>query len=218
MKRVGLNTLSAVFFLIIAAGNFAEIITEGHPRHELLIWVVPFLLFSMLICLLKDKINSKITAIVFVLFSFCSIYFGDVGNLTGAVFLCFALYIFANTKVSLVAGVVSVLLILFKAVVNNWSVPQAINYLSAYAYIISVYWVMIHPKPLVFPVSGLDYETGQVINMVARGLPYKEIADKLSISDSAVSKRLERCRIRFGAKSNEHLVILLIKNGHIVLN
>lgn len=218
MKRVDLNTLSASFFVVIAAGNFANIIISKAQLSDLFVWVLPFLLLSAAICFLKNKITPKTTAIVFILFSFGSIYFGNLGNLTGAVFLCFALYIFANTKVSVVAGVVSVLLILTKAIADEWSVPEVINYLSAYAYIISVYWVMIHPKPLVFPVSGLDYETGRVINMVANGMTYKEIADRLSISDSAVSKRLERCRIRFDAKSNEHLVILLIKNGHIDLN
>lgn len=217
MKRRGLNIASIITMSILGISNLITGITESRPFYQWFIYVGMFLAAACLIFIFEKYITPKIMALFFILLSVLSIILGDNGNLTGATFLIFSIYIFESKKVSLIALALTFVVILIKSVWSGFTVPQTMNYLLGYGYILSIYFLLIHPKPLRSISSEIDYETAEVIKMVISGLSYKEIADRLTISTSAVSKKLERCRARFNAKSNEHLVALLVSKGHIVL-
>ena len=217
MKHRGLNTINASFFILFAVGNLISCITFNDPLWKILIYTLPLIGISVSIYILKKRITYKFTAWLFLGFSLLSVVMGDHGNMTGAIFICFAFYLFQNDRIVIVAAISTALTILGKSVITPFTIPQTINFIGGYFYIIAIYWVLIHPKPLKKISDEIDYETAEVIKMVISGLTYKEIADRLTISTSAVSKKLERCRSRFNAKSNEHLVALLVKKGHIVL-
>lgn len=216
MKRVELNSLNAAFFLIVSASAFVGILISNMPAWKYIVYPLPFLLTSIAIFLFKKKLTPKITAGLFLAFSIMSIVFGDHGNLTGSIFLCFALYVFASTRISIVSGVVTILVILAKAIIDEWTIPQMVNYLSAYAYILAVYWVLIHPKVKIH-AEALDYETMEILRLVVMGIHKKEIADRMDMTQSGISKRLERARVKMNARSDIELGIMLSKRGHIVL-
>ena len=217
MKRSGLNTLNAAFFILVSAANIANCIIESKPLWEYFAYSLPLILAAVIIYIFKNKITPKITAGIFLAFSILSIVFGDHGNLTGSVFLCFALYVFANMRLSIVVGVMTVLVILGKSVIAHWTVPQVINYMSAYTYILAVYWILIHPKERTVECDSLDYVTMGVIKMVIAGTNRKEIADRLDITESGITKKLKSAREKMTARSTEELVLILAEKGHIGL-
>lgn len=224
MKRSGLNTVNASFFLIIAAGNIVSCLSFRDPFWIFFSYTAPFILASIFIYLMKNRITPKITAWIFLCISLYATFNGGngdltegYGNLTGAIFLCFALYLFKNRKIAIISGITTSLVILGKAVISLWTVPQTINFISGYIYILIIYWILHSSPKIKVEMSSDDYETADIVMMMINGLSYKEIADRMDVSASAISKRLERARGRIGAKSNEHLAILMSRSGQIVI-
>lgn len=218
MKRSGLNIINASFFLIIAIANIVDCALTKSPLWEYFAYGLPLIAAAAAIYILKKKITPKITAGIFLAFSILSIAFGDHGNLTGAVFFCFGIYTFKSHKIATIGIVLTALAILGKAVITPYTIPQTVNFIAGYFYIVSVFYVLIMRQDI--PRVGSDpddYEIAEIVKMLINGLSYKEIADRMDVSASAISKRLERVRGRMGAKSNEHLAILMSRNGQIVI-
>lgn len=217
MKKCGSNNIFAAAFLALAIGNSIDCFLTQSPFIDYLLYSGPFLVLSPIFFFLRESITKKGRAWILIIFSILAIIAGDHGNLTGAMFLCFSLFIFANTRIIAIAITAAVIAIIGKAAFSGWTVSQSINYIIGMIFVVWYYWNDIHPKPLKSESPDLDYETMEVIKLTIQGIHKKEIADRMDITDSGVSKKLKRARDRMNARSDMELAIILSSKGHIVL-
>lgn len=67
-------------------------------------------------------------------------------------------------------------------------------------------------ESLFYPFHISDKEL-EVIRLLSEGLAYKEMADKLDVSASAIEKRIRPLFKRFGVKNNTHLIAFAFQNN-----
>lgn len=67
-------------------------------------------------------------------------------------------------------------------------------------------------ESLFYPFHISDKEL-EVLKMLSEGQAYKEMADKLEISPSAIEKRIRPLFQRFGVKNNTHLIAFAFQNN-----
>lgn len=213
-----LKPILSLLCLLIAAGNIAEGLIFSYG----LFWFIGYpgtqVIIAAILFFFGSKISLKTIAYMFYAMSIASIGMGDRGNLSSAFFLCVAFQIFENMKVFKYALAITVLAILPKAI-SHYTVPQTYKLLVGLFGMVAVWYeVFVRPKQIKRKVfTEEDNENANIMQYVVNGLSYKEIADLVNISQSAISKRLERFRGRMDAKSNEELAILLSRSGQIVL-
>ena len=215
MKRSGLNTINAALFFVIGVGNAITILTDDKPLWWLSTHTGVLIGIALAFFLLKPKISPKISAILYVIVSLFSIIFAEHDSLTGSFFLCFAIYILENKKITIFALTATAIAVLAKAAFTPWSVPQTINFIAGYSYILAVYWVLIHPKQPKITSKELDYETLEIILKLYKGMNRAEISDSLSINPSTVTDKMKKARSKMGAKSDMELWEKLRQKGYI---
>lgn len=217
MRRSGLNTINAAFFFFVSIGSLTDCAISGAAPWEYVLHTAPFLFGAAILYALKKKIGPKITAIMYLALGALSILFSEHDSLTGAIFMCYAFCVLEKRWVAITAALASALALLYKATSTPFTPPQTIVYIAGFAHIVAVFWWLVLRRPVAVALSPGDYETAEIIRMRINGLTYKEIADRMCLSDSAISKRLERARRKVGAHSNEHLVALMSRSGQLVL-
>ena len=100
----------------------------------------------------------------------------------------------------------------------DFTISQAVNMILAYVYIFLIYYILIHPKtpkPNLIFCQKLDPLTVQIIQYLADGYIYKEIAPILELTEPAVRKRITRARDMMDTKSTTELVIKCHKLDYI---
>ena len=103
-------------------------------------------------------------------------------------------------------------------VFHDFSGNQMLVLLFGYIYTLVIYFFLIHPKqskPRIIYCQNLDPETVQIIQYLADGYIYKEIAPLLELTEAAVRKRITRARELMVTKSTTELVIKCHKLDYI---
>ena len=217
VRRSGLNIIAASCAVFIGISNLINCVVQGKPLWEYLTYVVVLLIGAALFYY-RRKVSPKLTASLFLAASFMSLAFGDRGNLSGPVFLCFGLYIFENRKLAVTIGIITALGILGKAVHDGFTIPQTMNFIAGYGAIIATYWYL-HFKPrgtkLQTPTPA-EFDTIEVVRLLMEGLSYNEIAERQCVTEAAIRKRLYRERKKYGARNNFELIHIMTQRGHIV--
>lgn len=186
----------------------------------MLIKNVPLFIILSIYLILNKKIKYKANAVIFYLYSIILLFTDSQSDLTFTVFLIFSLYIFNTFKTIITMIMVTSLCILIKYLINDYSLVWFLTYLIGTAFVVSIYYVLIHPKDnIIVRSSFIDYTNEQIIKMTINGYSRKEISEKLYISSDAVSKRIARLKRDFGFKNgtNMQLLAYLIKKRHISL-
>lgn len=135
-------------------------------------------------------------------------------NYSGAVFIIFSFYIFNNKITNLILFVGVVISIFSKNIFFNIDINNTINQFMVFTFSFAIYYFLIHPKPPKI-LKDFDYELAEVIKYKLQGYATKEIGDRLSLSSSAINKKMERARNDYNCKNNYQLIGKLIKQGFI---
>ena len=120
----------------------------------------------------------------------------------------------------MVVIVVAAILLMITAIIIplklfiNFSAMQVLIMFAGYAYGILIYYNLFHPKkPSMAYHPRLDDENIEILEHLAAGLTNKEIADRVFLSQNAVTKRLKTMRDNFNVKSNCQLIYDLSIKG-----
>jgi hypothetical protein len=161
-----------------------------------------------------------IDALLFIIASALTIFVGTWGNLTGAIFLCFAFYCCKDETIIIITIFCTLIAIISKMLIDeNVTIIRTVLYILGYAYIILHYYILIHPKKKInLTRLNEDDINIMIIDFLMSGDRLKEIADKINLSQNAVTKRIEKMRDKYNAGNNIQLIISLIRKGKIGLN
>jgi len=214
LKIYHINILAII---LIAVFNLITCITKQFSIDKYIFYVIPFFIMAGIYILFK---NYKIDALLFITASPLSIFIGTWGNLTGAIFLCFAFYCLEDKKIIIISLFFTLLCIFLKMLFDsNGTIPRTFNYIIGYGYILIMYFILIHPKKYgKLPTLNEDEINIKIIEMLISGSRIKEIADKVYLSQNAVTKRIEKMRMKYSCGNNEQMIYFLVKNGKIRLN
>lgn len=182
----------------------------------IIFYVLPFILAFILYGIFKEY---KIDFLLFVAATPLSIFIGTWGNLTGAIFLCFSFYTIRDKTVILIILICAIISIFIKMLFDpDGTIPRTFNYIIGYAYIILIYFILIHPKKINLSRLNEDEININIINLLISGDRIKEIADKVYLSHNAVTKRIEKMRVKYNCRNNEQLVLYFVEKGNLRLN
>ncbi len=203
-------------FLLVFSINLIDQISKEQSLIDRWDKTLPFLLMAVLsvFALKKFKINSILYAIIGI---FCFFSSTETGNLTGVIFIIFSVYIAMLDWVSvtvIVLGFISIGLKVFK----DFSANQIIILILGFIYTGLIYYILIHPKPTTQKIiycQNLDPETVQIIQYLADGYIYKEIAPMVELTEAAIRKRITRAKELMQVKSTTELVIKCHKLEYI---
>ena len=213
LKKLRVEHINITVFLIVGVINLINAITMKKPPWQYLVYVLPFISFSVLQAILNFRVNMKVNAIIFLILSVLSVAFGDRGNLTGATFLFFSIYSWGERRFTYVTLILTVFTMVITFVIKEYTIPQSINYIAGYSYFIAIYFVMIHPrKP---SVEGFDDETNQIIEHLVVGYKPKEISTRTGIETENVKKKIQRARKKMEVGNNEQMIYNLCRKGQI---
>ena len=214
IKKLRVEHVNITVFTIVGMINLINAITQNKPLWQYFAYVLPFLIFALVQIFLNSKINMKVNAIIFFICSIFSVAFGDMGNLTGATFLFFAIYSWGNDRFTYATLILSLFTMVSTFVYKGYTIPQSVNYIAGYSYFIAIYFVMIHPKkPRIN--NGFDEDTTEIIEYLIAGLKPKQIADKMNMSTDAVNKQIQRARDKMEVGNNAQMIYELFKKGQI---
>ncbi len=189
--------------------NFINCLISKYPWIDYVIY--PGILFLLTIIYLIFK-EYKVNSLLFIMLSILSIIFGDHGNLTGAIFLCFAVYIIKQKEIIIGIIIVIIITILIKFVLIKYTLAQMMNYIIVFAAIILIYFDLIHPKRKINTcVLKIDEVDNQIMELLIGGLKNKEIADRVYLSQNAVTKRIGNLRKKYNCYNNEQLIYKLFE-------
>lgn len=184
--------------------NVLDCITQKVGVDEWLMFVAPFLLLAALLYFLK---NSKM--VIAGIYSLCALlitFTGSTGNFSGAIFLVFAIYIFNSSAVTVILLSLSAVAIAARYVFMGYTIPDTLNLFVAYAFVLGVYFILMHPKKETrIVVADIDATTIQIVKYLQDGMRVKDISENVYLSDSAIYQRLHRAREMYRCGNNVEL-------------
>ena len=212
-----LNTANSSLLFLIAVMIIISCVEASRPFVKYL-YSIPFFGMSILIFLKKKKVTPRITAIFFIIVAGLCIAFGDQGNLTGALFISYAVIsIFSNRKIMIISAISTVILILAKSIYSNWTLAQTMIYMVGFIYSVAIYYILNAKRKASVVCREIDYETAEILELVLKGKTYKEIGDLRDVGKEAISKRVANARKQLGATCNMDLGAIMATKGYIVL-
>jgi len=170
----------------------------------------------------KYKKYKNWNAILYIIQGLITTYIGFEGNFSGIVFIVFAVYIFNKDKFTITCIILTLLTLTAKFAFKELTIGQVVNMLIIYTVVFLIYYILIHPKKPEIEINiickELDSETVRIIQMLYSGETIKEIADKIYLTESAVTKRIYRANEIMNAKTRPHLIGICIEKGYIGKN
>ena len=154
-----------------------------------------------------------------ILYFFCSILcilFAPWDSPTGVFLLCLAIYTWNNKVIMWQFFIFTILTIGIKTIFTPEPTTRIINYILVYAWFIALYFIKFHPG-VTMAHNSLEDTNQKIMKLLVSGYHTKEIADKICISQNAVSKRIGQIRVKFDCKSNEQMIYYMIEKGIIRL-
>lgn len=217
--KIGLiNFISC--FLFGTNNLITYIITDNHNIIDFVMYVSIFYVLLLPIYLLgKNKIRIKINAMIFVITGSFAMFFGDVGNTTGIIYLCFAYYIFSNIYKNVILILIVLASILFKYIFLGFLFTQGLNLMLSYFHIAAIFYVLIYSKkPKIVTTDRIDETTKEILELLVMGYKRKQIADTLNMSESAITQRILRTTKKFNCINSEELIKKLSDLGYFCHN
>ncbi len=219
--RETFNVKNGLFITAVGLVNFVNYLIESKPNIEILTHQAPFVILGAFIVLNRKNISRKITAVLFSILGILTTLQGLEDNTGGLVFFIYAFYIFSNRTHIIITLSITSLAILLKSTLLGFSIAESYNIIIFYIWAIIIYFDIIHPKSdtstsVICP--KLDAETLQILQKLYSGINIKQISYDMFITEDAVSKRIQRARIKMNAKSREHLLAVCRELGYISLN
>lgn len=216
MKLPGIGHVSVIVLIVIAIQNFIHISLGGLPKIYFLPNVVFMVLCAITIHILEKYFSEKkIHAIIFFLCAILTTLTGSEDNAVGVMFICFYLYLenARGNKIIIAMATIAVALTA-RVILQKYSAVSLVNHYILYAYIIFVYFKVMHPKPVKLKnIPELTESEKEIINLMAEGYTSKEIPDQLEerISAGAVRSAQKRIRDKMGVATNSQLMAELGK-------
>lgn len=201
-----------IFIPIILIFNLLDQIIKSQSFIERAVFTLPLFIFIILCWIFRKK--YKFNAYLFYVVSILAVLTtNEAANLTGLVFLIFALFIFQNNRMIYIMLISTPIAIALKTF-YDFSHIQIITLVFGYIYCLLIYFILIHPKkPNIY--TGLDEITREIIEYKMAGWSTKAVADKVCLSTDAVQKRISRACDKYDAGNLAQLVYKLMKKGFI---
>lgn len=211
MERLKYLNIITLFILMIF--NLFTGIIQRMTYFYYIIYVFPFL-SVLLFCII---FNSNIVNIsIYACASSFSILFGEWGNLSGAIFLCFLCYSIKENKIIGMTFIFTLITIIIKMIMDvNGTIIRTVLYIIGYTYIILIYFILIHPKKFNLSRLNEDEININILNLLMSGDRIKEIGDKICLSSNAITKRIDKMRTKYNCRNNEQLILYVIEKGNL---
>lgn len=215
VKHVKIRHINILTLFLVLFFNIINSIQKTYDIERYIFYILPFAI-TLPICIFFK--SYKIDAYLFLIASIMSILIGNWGNLSGAVFLCFSLYCFENKRLTMIVICLTIISVGLKFIFlrKDSLITESILYLIGYSYIFIIYYILIHPKNY-FNIDE-DSINKKIIQFLIEGNKNKEIANKINLSQNAITKRIEKMRSKYNCGNNEQLIFYFIKNEKIRLN
>lgn len=214
-NQIGLINIIVLF--LVGTLNLVNIIYLDGPLMAYCIYVIPFYTMIIPVWLMWHKnVTLKIYALLFVLLGMCVTILGQHGNATGIIFICFSLYIYHSKRIIFFTFASLILSLVIKYLLNGFDFVKGMNLIIVYAYVLFIYYDLIHPKKPELQVSNnMDDINKEIVELLAAGYRPKEIGEKTDIflSVDAVRKRIQRMCKQFDCETTEQLIYQLYKRG-----
>jgi hypothetical protein len=206
-----LRHLNITAALLIAFINAIDCIDQNVGLWQYLAFAAPFLIFAGVLMAWKDY---KVNAVVYAISGITQAAFGNPGDFSGAVLIMFSLYIYSSAKTNtMLLGSVT-LAIISRHLFMGYTIPDTINLLVAYVFVLGVYFILMHPKPAPEPiVIKVDEEALETVQLLRSGMTVKEAAAEQGITQSGVYHRRDKVRKAYRCASNDELYMHLEKIG-----
>lgn len=215
MKRIELNLLVSVVFLLVGIATAVAIFVGGMPWWKYISVSFPLIAVSMAIFIFKKKITRKIISFIFFGCSLLCIIFGEYDNLSGVYFLFLAYSTYVTPKYIAISASLSFLTILTTAIIKEWPMPTSIIFIMGYCGMLAIAWAIFYPKSPKITSKELDDETLDILLKLYKGRNREETADDLSINPSTVTDKMKKARSIMEARSNIELWEKLRQKGYI---
>lgn len=205
---------------IVVIGNLIAVVLNNGSLFDYIMYVGIFIPIITVLLLIKNPKN-KIVSIILLALSCIGVWFGGDTNLVSATLFCFAIYISMDKKTIFIYSGCLLISIILKFTFMGLNIPQLFVILSGSSFIIILYQHYIHPKEVknnIIFCPKLDSQDLQIAQLLLEGDHIRDIADKVYLTQDAVSKRIGRAKVKMDAKSTLHLVGICQEKGYIKLN
>ena len=145
MESIKVHYINIIVLILISIFNLISCFTNNMNIEKYIFYVIPFIVFTVIYSIFR---NYKIDALLLIAAIPLSIFIGTWGNLTGAIFICFAFYCFNEDKKIIIITLICTLISIFLKMLldKDGTISRAFNYIIGYSYIILIYYILIHPK------------------------------------------------------------------------
>ncbi len=208
------------FFVLIFIGIFNTItlLIGNRPIKDYLFYVMPFIIIGIIYFFLnRNKKSLKINALLFLIVGLFATVSGQRGNATGIIFICFSLYIYNSYKTNLIILGLTIIAFIIKYIILDLTVTQTLNIILIYSYVITIYYLLIHPKKTeMIKDPKISEQNRKIIQYLVTGKQYKEIAEMgdIWLSSEAMRQRITRVRRDFDCFTDNQLIYKLLKQGY----
>jgi len=216
VERLKIHHINIIVLSLLLLFNFFNGFLQEMGILYYVYYVLPF--FIVLVAYFLCR-KYYIDSYLLLLASVFSILAGEWGNLSGAVFLCFFFYSIRDNTAIIITLICTLVAIVAKMCMDvNGTITRTISYIIGYTYILTMYFLLIHPKKNNVNRLNEDEINLTIIDLLISGYRTKEIADKVFLSQNAVTKRITKMREKYSCKNNEQLVLCFIRKGNLGLN
>lgn len=218
----------AIPLFLIAIGNFIKWITRSGSLIDLIFFVLPFIVMSILFITIKFTIGKRLSSISMLIFSLSSAIPADMNSLNVIFFFLFSIAVFKlNKYLYWVYGLLISTIMMIRFAVLKLGSSSTINYLAASVFIILFFQHYILPKLNKKNSTGVllkTYDSRKVkdcvvdiIQLRIQGFDWWEINVKLelNINDSELPRKIREERKRLKFKTQDQFNFWLFKNGII---
>ncbi len=220
IKNITLFDIIIFFSTIDGVNNLKKGIFQGKPFSYYMLNVLLFLIISLITIFSKKRKLFKWNASIFLVIGIITTLLSETnGNVSGAGFLMISLYIYNSDKSNIVLCALLIISILLRSVLFDFAIPESFNLLLGYAFLISAYYVVIHPKkPEILQNPNIKPEERETIQYLAAGYQYKEIEalGNIDITAAAMRQQMKRVKKKFNCSTTIQLVKYLTEQGYFV--
>lgn len=211
-----LTQINASVLIIVASVNFINLINVGGSYFK---WITDvFFIYSLglfTIFAIRKRLY-KWNALLYALLGIGTIFGNDIGNYSGAVFIVFSVYILNTQITNIILVTVVAICIVAKNVFFGFGITNTANLIIVYTFVFLIYFFTIRAdqKRLESGNASLTINKDiylvphekQLLNLMAQGKNYKEIAEIFEKSQNTITTWKSALFVKFQAESNEQLM------------
>lgn len=217
IKKINLYLFNSSVAFIVATLNLYIFFTEKEGLIYLFTNVIFFYVGSIITIFMYKKKIYKWNAFAYYLTGIIIILFDPRPNLTGAMFIGFAIIIYSTQKTNILILIITLLLLTLKAVIYDFDIPSIVGLFAGYSFSLIIFHILFNPQKITCKIPKTDETTEEIIQYLITGLSPKEISEKINITPDAVRKRIQRvCKLN-ECRNTEQLVYKLMEKRYFCL-